>query len=152
MSNAAKIRAAIARGARLPHQAVSIAMDLFFLIRAFGSKEPLVDDLVQSFFVSLSGWGMEDLLATQIDYARTLAAAPGELEYEEMHKLFSICDEIQAMREIGLSIEDSELEDLATVLRSRFLSEARKARLVAEDKAEEWNREWWWYRDSRGEK
>ena len=96
----------------------------------------------------LPAWGMKDLISTQAAYAKRLASSPGPLLYEEMHKLFSLCDEIRALRYLGLTLTISECEDLEAAIRERFSIERGKAKLVAEDRVERWNREWWWYAEN----
>ncbi len=124
-------------------------MDLYLLLRSNGGQDQVeVRRLVARFMDSLPVWGMEDVLANQVEYARRLASAPGELLYEEMHKLFSLCDDVRALRELGLTIGAKELEEMEAALRARFSAEPRHARQVAEDAVEDWNRDWWWYADN----
>jgi hypothetical protein len=143
-----KIQDAMERGVSLPHQAASIGVDLYFLLQDGGQDQAEVRRLVARFMESLPLWGMEDVLANQAEYARRLASAPGELLYEEMHKLFSLCDDVRALRELGLDIGAKDLEEMDAALRARFSAEPRKARLVAEDKVDDGNRKWWWYADN----
>lgn len=120
-------------------------MDLFLFLRDARQDQAELRSLVVSFAESLPVWGMADLLAVQTNYARNLAASPRALEYEEMHKLFSLCDEIFALRELGLTAAADTIEELDSALHARFAAEPRKSRLVAEDRAENWNRDLWWY-------
>ena len=143
-----KVRDAIERGAALPHQAASIGVNLHFLLRDCGQDQAELRRLVARFMESLPDWGIEDVVANQADYARRLASARRELEYEEWHKLFSLCDDVQALRELGLTIDAEDLDEMEAALRARFSAEPRIARLVAEDLANDWNRECWWYADN----
>lgn len=93
---------------------------------------------------------MKGLIDTQARYAKSLASSPGKLLYEEMHKLFSLCDEIRALRYLGLATATAEYEELEAALRERFSTEREKAKLVAQDKAEIWNRDSWWYAENLG--
>ena len=77
----------------------------------------------------------------------TLCVEPGVAGvYEEMHKLFSLCDEIRALVGPSLAEADGGIRDLNEALKARFTGEPRKARLVAEDRSDSWNRDSWWYR------
>ena len=147
-TRAAEIRASIDSGAALPHQAAAIAMEIFLLSVGRGAADSEVRSLVARFIEILPVWGMPDLLALQMSYAQTLAEAKGQLEYEEMHKLFSLRDEIRAMRTLGLAADEQDVVELDTALRSRFSADPKKARLVAEDRVEGWNRDSWWYAEN----
>ena len=147
-SKAQEIRRAIDRGAALPHQAAALAMQLFLLRLDPEENRSESQRLVDEFFRCVPLWGMEDLLSVQVEYARRLAASPGTLEYEEMHKLFSLCDEIQALKELGMRVTAAEMDNLEAALQARFRAEPKKARLAADDKVEDWTRESWWYAEN----
>jgi hypothetical protein len=143
-----RIQRALDRGASRPHQASAIAMEIFRLRLDRGDADAAVRALVARFVGALPAWGMADLIARQMHYARTLAESNGALEYEEMHKLFSLCDEIRALQALGLAADRPARESLETALRARFSAERKKARMVAEDKAEVWNRDAFWYTEN----
>lgn len=134
---------------RLPHQACAIAYDIFMLML----KHELVDDghvkeLASKFVSLLPEWELEDLIVRQVQYAQRIADYDGILEYEEMHKLLSLCDEIQSLEYLGLNFNDTLKREFVESLRGRFEREKRKANLVAEDKHEDWKQSFWWYKDN----
>jgi hypothetical protein len=72
--------------------------------------------------------------------------------YEEMHKLFGLCDEIHALRSLGFSAETALLEKFERDVRARFIAEPKTARLAASYNVEPWNRDLWWYADNLRER
>lgn len=133
----------------LPHQASAIVMDLFLLSDVHHlSDDPRVTELRKRFQASYGTEAQDQLLDHQVRYASRLACAPGKLIYEEMHKLFSLLDEVHALRASGYSGDDALLRQMNTDVRSRFAAQQKMARLVAEDKVEEWSRPLWWYADN----
>ena len=143
------VQEGLTRDIKLPHQACSIAYEIFLLgyaLKLEGDSD--VKGLITAFVTSLSNWELDDLLIRQVGYAIRLAEADGKLEYEEMHKLFSLCDEIYALEFIGLNFDNDLKIDFEESIRRRFTQEKKKAKLVSEDKAENWQKELWWYKES----
>jgi hypothetical protein len=132
-------------GAPLPHQATDWAMRLFTLSHDTQVDPSAVQKLLEHFLDSLPEWGLEDLPARTAEYAHRLATAPGELEYEELHKLFSLRDELHVLCELGMSIGSQAQSELDAALRARFQAQKKAASSVAQDRAEDWNRNLWWY-------
>jgi hypothetical protein len=134
---------------RLPHQACSIAYDIFTLM----FKHELSDDknvqkLASKFISLLPEWELEDLIVRQAQYAQRIANYDGVLEYEEMHKLLSLCDEIHSLEYLGLNFNEKLRQEFEESIRTRFEREKRKFKLVAEDKIEDWKQHFWWYKDN----
>jgi hypothetical protein len=90
-------------------------------------------------------YGFDDLLANQMAYAVRLASAPRDLEYEEIHKLFSLCDEIEALRLFGFDVSEPQDSELFQAITGRFQRQPTKAKQVAKEiwKNRVPNR--WWY-------
>ena len=140
---------ALTRPFRLPHQASSVARDLFELAHVHGLvDDPRFTQLRGAFDGAVAAAGIDDLLAHQLRYASRLAAAPEPLTYEEMHKLLSLCDEIHALRSLGFSSEPALIDRFEADVRDRFVRQRREAHLAAEDKALPWNRTLWWYSET----
>lgn len=134
---------------RLPHQACSVAYDLFVLVFKFKlGADNQVQGLVSKFISLLPDWDLEDLIVRQVHYAQRIADYDGKLEYEEMHKLLSLCDEINALEYLGLHFDDTLKLGFEESIRARFKRERRKAKLSAEDKLEDWKKEFWWYKEN----
>jgi hypothetical protein len=132
-----------------PYQAAILGYDIFILRNVHGSiSEEEYKLIVERYLSVLSSCNLTDLLVKHTQYAMQIAKQHRNLEYEEMHKLFSLCDEIMSLKSLGLEIEESLYKDYEDALRDRFLIEKKKARLVAEDKVEEWKKDYWWYSEN----
>jgi hypothetical protein len=142
-------RSGLARPFRLPADAAPVAMNLFMLTQVHQlTDDPRVVELQERYREALGGRPPEEILANQLDYASRLAAAPGPLLYEEMHKLFSLADQVHALRGLGYTAADAVVRRFESDLRTRFAEQPKVARLVAEDRAENWNRGLWWYAEN----
>ena len=137
------------REIRLPHHASSIAYDLFVLNFRFKlGNDPLMRELLSKFFFLLSERDLEDLLIRQVCYAQKIAQYNYDIEYEEMHKLISLCDEIYALEYLGLCFDKYQKNQFKRVVQARFKRERVRAKLVAEDKVEDWKKNFWWYKNN----
>jgi hypothetical protein len=101
--------------------------------------------LRRNFIDAVEASGNDSMLNDTIGYAIHLSEYPGDLLYEEMHKLFSLSDEIESMILLGLKISTDLRDKLMAAVRSRIKSDSKKARLVAEDRFEKWKAEWYHY-------
>lgn len=139
----------LARPLRLPYQASAIAMVLFEL----SNVHELADDdrvvaLRQRFHDAVEQAELPDVLANQLEYASRLASAPGPLIYEEMHKLFALCDEIHALRSQGFRADDALVRQFEDDVRRRFAAQPQQAKLAAQHNLRDWNRSLWWYAEN----
>ena len=101
------------------------------------------DALRSRFDAAVHAAGFDDLASTQAAYARRLAEAPGQLAYEEMHKLFSLVAELHALERLGYSPAVNSVDELREGLRARFAEQRRVARMVAEDRVQDGLRNLW---------
>ncbi|MBG6130180.1 hypothetical protein IWQ47_001737 [Aquimarina sp. EL_43] len=131
----------------LPYHASSLAYDLL-LLNNQSDKSQEVLNMNSRFKERLFEWGLNDILNTQFRYAIRIANSEGVLEYEEMHKLFSLCDEIYALEILGISFDNSVKSEFITSVRKRFANERKKASMVAQDKIETWKSNLWWYNEN----
>lgn len=132
---------------QLPHQASTIAYDLFLLKSKFGQTTYFQDhDLVSTFIEKLNIWELEDLMMIQVNYAMRIANSDGNLEYEEINKLFSLCDEIHALHYLGLDIDCNLKVKYEESIQYRFDKENIKAKMVAKKRVEHWKQDFWWYK------
>lgn len=135
----------------LPNQVISITYELFILKFKLGQPAKFLDqNLTEMYLNRLEATGNDGLLNEQVEYAIRIADSEGELEYEEMHKLFSLCEEIHALEYLGLEFGNKLKAQYQQSVRQRFEREKRKAKLVAEDKAEKWKEEFWCYKINLG--
>jgi hypothetical protein len=130
---------------KFPYQAATIAFELFYL-RIQDTKTNLkLESLLKKFLEKLSTLGLDNLHIIQADYAIRISNYGGKLEYEEMHKLFSLCDEIHAMDYLGLKLDQNKKRELEESLRSTFLRDKKNANIAAHQNVELWNKNLWWY-------
>jgi hypothetical protein len=142
----AKIEKALETTPRLPHQAASLAFELFEVAVKFGlAKDPKLQRLIALFRERLSAWGFEDILTHQLKYAVKIAESKGPLLYEEMHKLFSLCGEIEALQWMGLQPDEAIERKFRAAVQERFSKQPKVARMTAEDNRKDWNRSFWWF-------
>jgi hypothetical protein len=131
----------------LPYQ-FSIMISEIYQIKLSGtSNESEIDGIVSVIKNKVLEMKV-DLATTQMNYAINLATAKGDLLYEEMHKLFSLRNEIFALEEMGFSCNESLKKDVDNALMYRFKKEPQKAKMVAEDKLKDWNCDLWWYKNN----
>jgi hypothetical protein len=140
---------ALARPLRLPYQASAIATRLYKL----SNVHQLADDdrvvaLQQRFHDVLEQAELPNILGNQLEYASRLASAPGPLIYEEMHKLFALCDEIHALRSQGFRADDALVRQFEDDVRRRFAAQPKEAMLAAQYNVKKWNRTLWWYAEN----
>lgn len=145
-TKADKIRTRLAKDAVLPHQAAAIGMEVFALTEELAHSDAA--SLISDFKAALQRWELQEVLANQVNYAVRLALDPHDLLYEEMHKLFSLLDEIHALGQIGLTVAPEMTEELNSAVRRRFEMQASVAALVADDRTEDWCQGLWWYADN----
>jgi hypothetical protein len=140
---------ALRRTLRLPHQAASIALNVFLLSEVLGlAADPRVRDLALRLDVAIRAANLEEVLSSQLRYAVGLASAPGCLGYEEMQKLFSLCDEIHALRALGFPADAKLLAEFEASVRARFVAQHAEARIAARHGVEPWSRTLWWFSEN----
>lgn len=122
----------------------SIGLNLFLLL----NKGVEIQILLDIFKKRLVDWELSDVLDHQMTYAIRLSGWDGELLYEEIHKLFSLCEEIHALKELSLPFSVELYEQFEKSVRMRFQLEPGKARMVAHDKKEDWNVNLWWMKEN----
>jgi hypothetical protein len=101
------------------------------------------DALRSRFEAAVHAAEFDDLAATQAAYASRLAEAAGLLTYEEMHKLFSLIAELDALERLGYAPSSATTDALREGVRAHFAAQRRIARMVAEDRVEDWSRSRW---------
>jgi hypothetical protein len=106
--------------------------------------------LVQRLRQSIERSDYQDLLRDRVDYALRLTEPVGELVYEEVHKLFSLREQIEALGALfPEGVDRSDVARLDDRIRSALAHNAKAARLVAEDRDDEFWRGFWWYQLAR---
>jgi len=141
-----ELKRRVARGFRNRHDAAALSYDICKFAHETGKE--FAAELSEEFRIRVSQLSLEDLLEHHIEYVLSLATAKRDLLYEELHKVFSLCDEIKALRFVGYSIDGPRMAQLNAALQNLFGREADRARMVAEDKCESWKSDWWWYRSN----
>jgi hypothetical protein len=144
-----ELRGYLSQPVRLPYQASAIVKLLFLLSSVYHlENDPGVAELGEAFSAAYDAGLRDELLANQVRYASRLATAPGKLIYEEMFKLFSLLEEIHALRVMGYAVDESLLQQMEADVRARFSEQRKLAQLIAEDGVKEWNRSLWWYAEN----
>ncbi len=133
----------------LPHQAATIGFELFLLIIDERKHNAQLDLLLKLYLEKLPIWGFDNLHVILANYAILISSFNGELEYEEMHKLFSLCDEIYALDYLGLNLNEEKKNELNKSLRLRFSIQRKIAKIAAIRNVESWSKELWWYKENR---
>jgi hypothetical protein len=131
---------------RLPGSAAELGYEVFLLSKELQScNDPDGARLTRTYHEYVTNHKCFGMVQNQIEYAIRLASDQGDLLYEEMSKLFSLRDEIEALKTLGYVGDREGYIRCEQALRNRFQREKRKAQLVAQDRANQWNRGWWWY-------
>jgi hypothetical protein len=131
-------------GFRNRHEAAALSYDICKCAHEIDRK--FAGEVSEEFRARARELSSEDILDSHIEYVVTLATAKRKLLYEELHKVFSLSDEIEALRFMGYEIDPRRLEQLNAALRALFARDAVRVRMVAEDRYEPWKSDWWWYR------
>ncbi len=148
-SDTNEIQSDLSKPSVLPYQAAATGQKIF-LLSTVNSDRTDIPGLVACFRTALRRWGLEGVVQNQIDYATRLADDEGDLLYEEMHKLFSLRDEVYGLIQIGIPSEEDRVEQLDTSMRFRFKRQREMAQLVAQDCAADWSQSLWWYSENLG--
>lgn len=109
------------------------------LERDFPDKERLADQLKRRFVLRLaqSCTTGDRLLSDSMRYATRLSAFPGDLSYEELHKLYSLCETVEALQALGFLVAKRAAEmEFKKSLSERLARDRNAAILVAEDRSE----------------
>jgi hypothetical protein len=138
----------LAQGFVSRHEASAVVMNLRRLLDAAGPNDSAVTALRTHFDAAVRAAGFDDLASTQAAYAMRLAESSGELSYEEMHKLFSLTAELDALQRLGYSPTPAAKDALQVAVRARFAAQRRLARMVAADRVEDWSRGLWWFAEN----
>lgn len=125
------------------HQAGALAAKLLRL--RDGVEPEHFKRICREFHARVRSAGLDDVLQRELTYATRLASAPGQLAYEELHKLLALCDEVYSLQLLGFSAPDALRVDFESSVRSRFEQQREAARMAAKDRVEEWKKGWWWY-------
>ncbi len=103
--------------------------------------------LLNKYMKLIETLNFQNVLENQIKYAIRLAEFDGAFIYEDMFKLFCLCDEILSLRSVGFKVEEPLNKHLIDALKYRFKKEPKLAKIVAEDLYEDWKSDYWWYSD-----
>lgn len=132
-----------------PGQVASLGNSIFRLKNVYKKlNDKDYQNFLNEFMQLIEKCDLHILLERQMEYALKLAKAGRELIYEEMFKLFCLCDEIVGLKGIGFEVDGSLNNELKEALRERFKREPKKAKHVAEDLNENWKKDYWWYSEN----
>lgn len=143
-------RRGLGKNFNLPHQPSSVARDLFLLSHVYGlADDPRVRPMILRFFELLTEAGFPDLPEHQIRYAMRIAdPSHAPILFDEMFKIFSLCDEIHALQMLDLQVGEELYAEYKETLRARFSLQKRDASHAAQKLVERWSKELWWYAEN----
>ncbi len=141
------IKADLNRASFSPNRGASIGLDLFLARAVDELPEAQTAGLLSTLSQRLAECETENLLVNRLEYALRMAA-PGQLEYEEVSKLFSVCNEIHALTELGFEAPKRLSEEFEAAVRGKLASIRRISSMVAHSTVADWNRDLWWYKVS----
>ncbi|NHZ99182.1 hypothetical protein [Massilia sp. CCM 8734] len=131
----------------LANQAAGIGFDLFLAKFVYEIPDALTRDIFLKFWERINRSKIENILVNQINYALRLAA-PGQLEYEEVNKIFSLCDDVYALAILGFKAPEELIAEFEDKVREKLASVKKISRAVANASVEDWNRNLWWYKEN----
>jgi hypothetical protein len=146
-----KVREKLEKSKRVDVEHVAdLATHVYRLSLSCGQQEDSeIPRLIDAFHAYVNDHKCEDAAGTQMEYAMRLIRAKGGLIYEEIHKLFYLCDQIESLKHVGMNVDEQEYRTFQEEMRKWCKRNARGARLVAEDCVEDWNENWWWYSENK---
>ena len=96
---------------RLYANMANIAAEIFYLKNVLGCNSEVMADVMQIFHQRIVELEFDEILNHQMQYANRLIGYKGKLEFEEINKIKSICDEIHALKMLDFKADDEiELE------------------------------------------
>jgi hypothetical protein len=128
------------------YQVAALGYEVYCLTR---NHEPSdTDQVIREYRDYVNKYGYRDVIGHQMAYAIRLVQREDTLLDEEVHKLFSLCDEIESLQRLGLVVNEAEVARFQIELRAWFSNNSRIAHLVAKDLIEDWKKGWWWYAEN----
>lgn len=132
----------------LPYQASWIGYDLYLAL-VNENFSPELNLVKEAYKTQLSVWALDDILDRQLKYAIRIAETEEQaMEYEEMHKLFSLCDEIYALECLGLKFNPDLKKVYEQNIKDAINKNKKIASVAAKQNAEQWNIEFWWFKEA----
>lgn len=129
----------------LPHYSASIGYEIYCAMSDYDLEESIINELKKKYFAFLIKNKHDEIIDVQTNYALNLINSDSKLEYEELHKLFSLADEIFALNQLGLNSNFSKQKEFEVAFK-KYLESDGRGKLVAEDKVEKWKKNLWWYK------
>lgn len=103
------------------------------------------EDAVERYRRALVESNCTDVLAQEFEYAISLALADGDLVFEEMCKLYALCETTVALSRLGLSCDAGLTAALPRALRVRIGRQRGVANAAAETTRRGWSKDFWCY-------
>ena len=111
-----------------PPQVAGLGEEIFILKKIFNIDGKQYRDFFNEYMKIVSKLNLHDLLERQIRYAVRLAGNSEELIYEDMFKLFCLCDEIVGLKGLGFEVEESLNIELKKALKNRFKKRSKESK------------------------
>jgi hypothetical protein len=119
--------------------------DLFVLSTVHGrAADPEVVELRRRIEAAVAAASLETLVASKIEYAMRLSDDASDLMFEELGKLYSLCEDVHALLWLGQAAPEALVEAYKASVRGRLTRQWGLARQTAEQVAAAWSRSMWW--------
>ncbi len=147
------IRNELAKQPKLAYQVAALGNSIVRALALHASSgESEILPLLAAFREHIKAQNLENLLDHQIEYATDIVNSEANLIFEDMFKLVSLCDEIEALRQIGLETFSTDYAEFQNSVRGRFKQERKNANAAAGCLCEPWKKGWWHYMEVLGKK
>lgn len=137
-----EIRRTLEKTEVLPHEASTLGYEMFFL--KYVTKDENSDALIERFKKAIQRWDLTRLITIQEEYICRIINAE-HIEYEEIHKVFSLCEEIYALEKVGLNIEENERRKFKEQFELFLRTERKRTAMVAQERKRDWSKDLWFY-------
>jgi hypothetical protein len=104
-----------------------------------------LNEVSRAFSKKLSDSGLERAAEETVDYFCSLALHQGDLMLEEMFKLVSVRDDIEAFVQLGICFPQS-VDSIDQAFVSRILRQGKVSAMALLSLREDWKNGRWWYR------
>jgi len=107
-------------------------------------NESLIDNLTTELLAKIRESELS-VVDSLMGYAVTIADNSSSLIFEDAFKLLSLCDDIQALRGLGIEASAEVEKEFRRAVRGRLKCDKEVFTYAAQSLVEDWKRDLWWY-------